>query len=151
MYYRSYATLWITKRGKYCAPESHKARSYEMPFVGFKNLVHLTKSYGSGLLLNILTDLSIIYRPILISYVSIAATRTYKVGHVGSCMYVCTYPFRSEDVSSFSNRPLFSSISVLFPRRDHKEETKLIRETRKIIRCMPRHVSQWHTTQEWLY
>lgn len=91
MYYRSYATLWIAKRRKSCAPESHKARSYEIPFVGFKNLVHLTKSYGSGLLLNILTNLSIIYRPILISYVSIAATRTYKVSHVGSpCMYVST-------------------------------------------------------------
>lgn len=165
MYYCGYAVLWIAKRErsarvrrkKSFTLKSHKARSCEKPFIEFTNSVHLTKSCGSGLLLNILTDLSIIDRPILISYVSIATTRTYKVGHVGSlCVptYVCTCSPTWKCAPSFSSCPLFSSTSAyvsVFPPRDHKKRTKLIKETWKIIRCMPRHVSRWHTTQEWLY
>jgi len=76
---------------KSSTPKSRKARSYD-PFNEFMNSVHLTKSCGSGLLLNNLRDPSIIDRPILISYVSIAATRTYEVGHVRPlCAHIRMY------------------------------------------------------------
>lgn len=99
-----------------------------MPFIGFKNLVHLTKSCESGLLLNILTDLSIIYRLILISYdrghayLQSQSRRIAVYTHV--CM--CVPAFRSEDAPSVSNCPLFSSTSVRRrPSARSQEEDKI--------------------------
>lgn len=137
---------------KSCAPKSHKARSFEKPFNGFTNSVHLAKSYGSGLLLNISRDPSIIDRPIFISYVSIVAMRTYEVGHVrplsvhirmyllvlSSSRVKCNHLSQLALSSSCSDRPRAPSRD-----REYKEKMELIRETR----CMPRHVSRWHTQE----
>jgi len=121
------------------SPKSHKAHSYVKPFSGFTNLVHLTKSYGSGLLLNISEDLSIIDRPILISYVSIATTRTYEVGHVASLYaHIRMYLLVLQARECIRNPSVLLSVRPIFPRhrsslcllaRDHeyKEEMKLIR------------------------
>jgi len=94
--------------------KSRKARSYD-PFNEFTNSVHLTKSCGSGLLLNNLRDPSIIDRPILISYVSIAATRTYEVGHVRPLCphtYVPTCALQLES----ETQPCPSRVHLPYPR-----------------------------------
>jgi len=63
-------------RGKRLADISTSTKPiFVAPFNSFTNAVYLTKSRGSGLSLNISEDPFIIDRPILISYVSIVATR----------------------------------------------------------------------------
>lgn len=59
-----------SKRVEKIALLSHKAPSYEKPFIGFTNSIHLNLAKVDCY--EILTDHSIIDRPILISYVSIA-------------------------------------------------------------------------------
>lgn len=134
------------------APTSHKAHSFEKPFNEFTNSVHLAKSCGSGLLLNISTDPSIIDRSILISYVSIVAMRTYEVGHVRPLsvhirMYLLVLSSSRVKRNRLSQLALSSFYSdrphVPSRDREYKEKMELIRETR----CMPRHVSRWHTQE----
>lgn len=139
---------------KATCPKSHKARSYVKPFSGFTNSVHLTKSYGSGLLLNISEDLSIIDRPILISYVSIAATRTYEVGHVASLyahirMYLLVLRarecIRNPSVLLFILPRHRSSPCSLARDHEYKEEMKLIRgnQMHAATRIPTTHTQEW--------